>query len=643
MLKLIKKRKIIFISLAIFIAIVSIIIFNQKKENTTYVTVIAKKDKLLQTVSEIGTIKMSDEIELSFLQNGKIKKTSANIGDKVEQGEVLAELDYDSLAIKKIEVQASLDIAKANLNKLLRGASVSEIAVSEARVKQAETNYLSALDNLQKIKNTTEETIKQAQKTFQDLSSNQNLVPYEQAVVTAKINLKNTQDTYKKSIDNKQDTAITATDNNLTKANTALDIINTLLINEDLENLFSVKNPIHLDKLSSSYKEALVLFQTASDNLELLKISPNNSNTVQVLSYTLNCLNETFNNLNYCYNALENTVISSDYSQTNLDTDKATINTQLTSISQAISSIQTAQQNLTDAMLTYETKTANAKDNLSQAGVNLANAINTASNSLSSAKINGEQLVASANSNVNTALESWNIAKVELEKLKAPARYEDISLVRAQVKQAQASLDLVSKQIEDSMIIAPISGTVTKIEYKNGEQVLAGRPAIVMLKESNFEIEVDISENDISKIKLNNPVEITLDSIGEDILFDGFVNFIEPAETVIQDVIYYKVNIKFHASSTSTSEEKNNILKYNIKSGMTANAIITTFQKENILAIPSRAIIQKNNQEKFVRILFNNKVTEKPVQTGLQGDEGMIEIISGVNEGELVVTSTKEK
>ena len=75
----------------------------------------------------------------------------------------------------------------------------------------------------------------------------------------------------------------------------------------------------------------------------------------------------------------------------------------------------------------------------------------------------------------------------------------------------------------------------------------------------------------------------------------------------------------------------------NIKSGMTANAVIVTAQKDNILIIPNRAVIRKNG-DRFVRVLVGGQITEAPIKTGLRGDEGMVEVLSGVKEGDEVVT-----
>jgi HlyD family secretion protein len=207
-------------------------------------------------------------------------------------------------------------------------------------------------------------------------------------------------------------------------------------------------------------------------------------------------------------------------------------------------------------------------------------------------------------------------------------------LYKARLKQAQSSLDLINKKIEDSAIKSPIKGKVIEIAYEVGEQVSQTKPAISVLAENNFEIEVDISEADIAKIDLGDFVEITLDAFGEENVFEGAVSFIEPAETIIQDVIYYKAVIIF-------DKEKNPWKIREIKSGMTANVMITTDKRQNVLVVPSRAIVERDGK-KIVRVMVGKKVEEVEVQTGLRGDGGYIEILDNIKEGDLVATFVKE-
>ena len=75
---------------------------------------------------------------------------------------------------------------------------------------------------------------------------------------------------------------------------------------------------------------------------------------------------------------------------------------------------------------------------------------------------------------------------------------------------------------------------------------------------------------------------------------------------------------------------------------MTADLIISTNSKENVLAIPSRSIIYREG-EKYVNILENGNLLDKLIVTGLKGDDGLIEIISGIKEGDEIVTFIDNK
>ena len=155
-------------------------------------------------------------------------------------------------------------------------------------------------------------------------------------------------------------------------------------------------------------------------------------------------------------------------------------------------------------------------------------------------------------------------------------------------------------------------------------------PVISMIGESGLEIEVDVPEADITKVKVGNEAVITLDAYGDDIKFKGNVVFIDPAETVIQDVVYYKVKV-------SLVDNEN----YEIKPGMTANVDIVTAEKDNVLVIPGRAV--KQNDTKYVEVLEEGVPQRREVKVGLRGDGGLVEIISGLKEGEEVITFVNNK
>ncbi len=610
----------------------------QRQEKVEYSFATVKRGTLIQTVSETGTVKARSELKLNFLQTGKIAKIYVQVGDKVKAGQALAELDYSSLSNQKKEAEANLMVAKANLAKLLAGASKHDIAVAQANVEQAKTAYEVALRDLEKTKKVAEENIKQAQDNLNDLTSNDSdsLTSLEQAVESAKVNLNNIKATYQKVINNKRESAFTAMEAQLSAANTALDYINTILEDDDAENTLSAKNYAYLISLNQKYSTALSLLESANADYSKANIVNSDNNAVRTaMESIINALRQTFSALNQCYLVLENSVTSSSFSQTQLDTYKSNINTQITTINSGISSLESSDQALADAILNYNTNVSTAENNLAQAQAALDDAITKAKNILESAKVTGEQQIVANEAKVDTAQESLKVAQAQLLKVKAPARQEDINLAQAQVDQAKAALNVIQTHIDNSIIKAPIDGVITKVNYEVGEQSSMAEPIILMLGENNLEVEVDISEADIAKVKVGNKVEITLDAFGDDVKFYGRVRFIEPAETIIQDVIYYKTKIDFTKIPDG--------YKHRIKPGMTANIIITTAQANNALIIPARAVIEKENGDKIVRILVNKKIQEKKVETGLSGDDGLIEIAKGLNEGEKVILHISKK
>lgn len=137
MKKITIKRALIILALVAVILTVVTIIFISGQKGPVYTTATAEYGKILQTVSETGTVRSANELNLSFLNTGKIAKINILLGDKVEKDTVIAELDYTSQSLAKVEAEANLKVAQETLNKLIAGASAADISVARANVQQA--------------------------------------------------------------------------------------------------------------------------------------------------------------------------------------------------------------------------------------------------------------------------------------------------------------------------------------------------------------------------------------------------------------------------------------------------------------------------------------------------------------------------
>ena len=638
-----KRKKIWWIILGVVIVIISLVVWQGRKKNQPqYTTVAAEIGSLKQTVSLTGTVKPVKELALNFLSAGRINNLPVKIGDQVSAGQLLAELDYGSLLLRKSEAEAGLQIAQANLNKLLSGASQQAIAVNRSSVEQAISSQRMAQIELDKVKKTAAENIKQAEKSVNDLYSSAADTPtvQEQAVITAQTNLDNAQRTGQQNINNSRSSGLIIFGDKIAAAKIALDNINTILTDNNAKYVLSVKDSSYLQRTKEARNLALDNYAAVSQAVSAAKNASDTQSFIVAADKAKQFLNQTALAINYSYSMLEATITSNNFTQGQLDNYKGIVSNQSSQINGAITAAETAAQNYHNAQSNSETTVASAQDSLEQARVALENAKLAAANNLSTVRLASDRQISTAQSQLDNANKAVDVAKAQLASITAPARSADIALAQGQISQAQANLASAQKQIDDSRLFSPLDGVVTQVNYEVGEQFsAAGKALIMVLVNNSFDIEVDVTEADINKIKVGNLVEITLDAFGDDTIFHGQVYFIEPAQTVIQDVVYYKVKISF--SDSQEVKSLTEARQISIKAGMTANTTITTDQRENIVKIPGRAIVEKDNGVKVVRILKDNKLQEIPAAIGLRGDEGLVEVLGGVQPGDQVVTFIK--
>lgn len=237
-------------------------------------------------------------------------------------------------------------------------------------------------------------------------------------------------------------------------------------------------------------------------------------------------------------------------------------------------------------------------------------------------KATNRSSIATAESALTTAQNNLNNAQANLILKQAGSTSEQIASQEAQVRQAEANVENILAQIAKTSIYAPTAGTITDVKIKKGEIASSNSPVILMSNSGKFQIEANVSEAEIAKVKLGNGVEITLDALGPGEKFPGKIVKIDPAETIISGVIYYKITSIF-----DIDDER-------IKSGMTANLDIKTDEKKGVLYVPYY-VIKERGDEKYVQVSGGQSITEKIIETGLEG-ETMVEVISGLTEGEQV-------
>ncbi len=229
----------------------------------------------------------------------------------------------------------------------------------------------------------------------------------------------------------------------------------------------------------------------------------------------------------------------------------------------------------------------------------------------------------------DTANKGLAQAQADLTLKKTGNRPEVIASQRAEVEVQDAALTGLLTDLSKRRIVAPIDGIVTDVPVEIGETVAPGKTAISMQTKGNFQITTNVSEIDIGRVKVGDPVGITLDAFPKTEKWTGKVIKIDPAEKVVEGVIFYETTIVFDSEDAR------------LRSGMTANLTIETNRKEDALRVPLRGL-HDTGTKTTVNVLRGGKSETVDVTVGLQNNTHA-ELLTGLQEGDEVIVGQSTK
>ena len=235
------------------------------------------------------------------------------------------------------------------------------------------------------------------------------------------------------------------------------------------------------------------------------------------------------------------------------------------------------------------------------------------------------------------------------------------------IQGAQAGLSQAQENLLKTTITAPTSGIISQLNVKKGERVvgtaqMAGTEMLTIADMSRIEVRVDVSETDISKVKIGDTTAIDADAY-RNRKFKGIVSKIAvssaksglTSSTSTDQVTNYTVHILILPSSYADLEQSHTG-KFPFKPGMSASVEIQTNRQDNILSVPVNAVTTRdwpdsvrNNakttsandnirQVVFVYDSMKQEAVLRDVKTGLQ-DNKYLEVTEGLKENESVVVA----
>jgi membrane fusion protein (multidrug efflux system) len=202
-----------------------------------------------------------------------------------------------------------------------------------------------------------------------------------------------------------------------------------------------------------------------------------------------------------------------------------------------------------------------------------------------------------------------------------------VELAQASVKSSQALLDLAKTALNDTIIVAPIAGVVSKRHVQAGEKLAPDMPAFTIVNLRQLTLEAQVPAGEIPRVKVGQDVFFRVDGFGQR-SFQGKVARINPtAEAGSRAMLVYI------AVDNADSA---------LRGGMFAKGSITTEKSKSMPLMPIAAL-RKDKGGDMVYKIEGGKIVLQNVKLGLRNeDEGMAEVTEGLASGSDVIVTVLE-
>jgi RND family efflux transporter MFP subunit len=226
-----------------------------------------------------------------------------------------------------------------------------------------------------------------------------------------------------------------------------------------------------------------------------------------------------------------------------------------------------------------------------------------------------------------TTKDSVDIAKREMG-----VTFAQMELGKAKVKEAVEKLKALEVSLSYTKIYAPISGYVSAVTTQEGETVVSGLSAailITIIDPSKLEMWIYVDETDIGRTKPGMKVEYWVDTY-RDKRFYGTIHTIYPQPEIKDNIVYYLAIVKIDPKDTAL-----------LRPEMTTHVRIIVEEKTDVLIVPNGAVRFEEGKN-MVYVKGKEKQERREIALGIR-DDRFTEIVSGLAEGERIVITAVKK
>lgn len=566
-------------------------------------------------LSSIGKVEALQEVDLRSQLSANVKRVNVNIGEEVEKGEVLVELDHSDLDAELDRARASIKRLESQLAQQKAGATSEQILKASTSVEQAEAALDQVRSQLEQTRVNNEAMVKNA----------------EIGVELARVNLESNTTSTKQQLENAYDSLKLASSNLLSTIRTALVTAGDILgkkpgdenVNNIYEDFLGAKNSqakrdaeINFSKAREAYEEAREYKESLPENISIEQGEELDRLVGEALDYTDQALND-------LKITLDNTITTQGFPRTSatglsLQGLKDQVNTQISYINQAQKNLQTQRQAVTNAEI--------SSDNTSeQTRLNYEQSLQELENSRQKAQANLE----SARSSVQAQEKALQQARASYEEVVADPREVDLASVRASIEEAEANERSVLDKLDKAYIRAPFSGEVGSVPVSLNELVNPGDVVVSLVNKSGLQVRSYISPEDKKFVKNGAEVEVGSGASG---VVSQISSQVDPQTKKIELI-------------TAVTEESSDLV---VGEYVELSIRVTRQKEDDPFLLPFRAVkVTPEGNYVFV-VNEDDKIEKKEVELGrvvneynevtkgLDSDMEIIANVRGLSEGQRV-------
>jgi membrane fusion protein (multidrug efflux system) len=217
-------------------------------------------------------------------------------------------------------------------------------------------------------------------------------------------------------------------------------------------------------------------------------------------------------------------------------------------------------------------------------------------------------------------------AREKYKMLKAGPTRTDIAVQKALVQEALAKRDIARAKLDESIIVAPFDGIVTRVDIRPGDLAQARTPLLALMEKSSVVLRFGVPESDMSALTDKATVRVVLGAL--------------PGRTYTARIqrLFPQIDEQTRTRTVEARLETTD----DLVPGMFARVRLGIGGSQRGVVVPDQALLTKTNGQTVVFVVNNGKAEQRIVRTGIENGS-CIQILEGVNPDERVIVAGHEK